>query len=77
MTREQEIRLQNAVTTNELIEVIDLLRTAIYQISQSSMMTLTQDPNLMLIDTQLDATENALDQLRVELRNRTVIDMRQ
>ena len=77
MNRDQEIKLENAVSTAELIEAIDMLRTVIYQISHMSMAVIKGDEDAQqVLEQKIAETESSLDALRLNLRDRTLIDMR-
>lgn len=77
MNREQEIKLENAVSTAEIIEAIDLLRIIIYQISHMTMAVIKSDEGAQqLLEEKIDLTESSLESLRQRLYDRTLIDMR-
>ena len=74
MDREHHIKLENAVSTDELIETIDLVRTAIVQVALVNLMKVRGDDTTEAM-ALVDQTDTALDELRGRLRGRTLLDL--
>ena len=74
MDREHHIKLENAVSTAELIETIDLVRTAIVQVALVNLMKVRGDDTTEAM-ALVDQTDTALDELRGRLRGRTLLDL--
>ena len=74
MDREHHIKLENAVSTAELIETIDLVRTAIVQVALVNLMKVRGDDTTEAM-ALVDQTDTALDELRSRLRGRTLLDL--
>ena len=74
MDREHHIKLENAVSTAELIETIDRVRTAIVQVALVNLMKVRGDDTTEAM-ALVDQTDTALDELRGRLRGRTLLDL--